>query len=158
MHEFVHYGGTALHEAFDRSDFFYSGLDPSIRKLVRNLHHLGIETYGSCEGHLDIWRYPHPWITLNINSTTPSQYHDFMERLFDWNNGEGVNLGKWQIVDRHIPDIDIQEDDADEAEVFGVPKICVPNLLPINLNLDRDSKVLGLLQSGAQSLAHYLII
>lgn len=38
-------------------------LDAKITNLVRVLNPLGVETLGSCEGHLDGRRYPFPWVS-----------------------------------------------------------------------------------------------
>ena len=40
------------------------GIDQGIKKVVAALWYRGLETTGSCEGHLD-WGLPFPWIELN---------------------------------------------------------------------------------------------
>lgn len=55
----------ALKELDDLSDNLGLEIDPGIRKIVAALRMHDYNTYGSCEGHMEQWGLPYPWVDIN---------------------------------------------------------------------------------------------
>ena len=54
---------------FPRAEYAksYMRIDPKVRSLVYAINNFGIRTYGSCEGHMNMRRHRHPWVSLHTD-------------------------------------------------------------------------------------------
>ena len=73
-----------------------SGLEDKIKGLVCALRILGLETIGSCEGHLnDPNRWPYPWVTAYCLE----RYKDLDQLIERYNNTSQI---KWKIDENSL--------------------------------------------------------
>lgn len=53
-------------------------IDKGIFETVVALNVLGIQTVGSCEGHID-WGMPHPWVDIAAELAQKYQIHRYLD-------------------------------------------------------------------------------
>jgi hypothetical protein len=120
-------------------DSLYLELDPKIRNLVRALNGKGIRTDGSCEGHLDPDKSPHPYVSIPLDSRNIAHWRALFwlfQKLGEWNS-QGH---EWVLRPFYF-------DPAYPSWLF---------LEPREENNDRDPSVLVRLQKEAEDLAEFL--
>ncbi len=114
-------------EMLQMPDIGYPGLDIRIDSLVRVLANSGYTTLGSCQGHMDHYHHPFPWVSVYGLATEESNIsREICTRLDSFNSQSEV---QWKIGERGV----IQ-----------------PNYRARNVN------ELGCLQDSAKNLADFL--
>lgn len=47
-------------------------IDPKIQPLVEAMQRIGLQTFASCEGHIDFYPPPYPWVAFHKTDTPPA--------------------------------------------------------------------------------------
>lgn len=69
----------------------YDRIDSNIRDLVKVINDLGIETYASCEGHLDTRCSQVPYVLFNICGSTEHSFCHLVQAVGTLNNIFDIN-------------------------------------------------------------------